>query len=106
MPLPPPFTTATLPLRSAIDGHLRRAFEVSIKLVATRRVGVWPLNAAVVLLGGRVQRPIRICEVGSSEAAEVRSAGGNDAVHMVELENIADGDGGNADLVANPVGKR
>ena len=53
-----------------------------------------------------VQRPGRVGQVRPRHRAQVGAAGGDDHVHVVGLEDGAHGHGGDADLVADAVGKR
>ena len=53
-----------------------------------------------------MKSPRWVGEMGSGNRAEVCAASGDDGVHMIAFEDISHGDGGNADLVANAIGKR
>ena len=52
-------------------------------------------------LRGGVQRPVRIGQVRPAERDEIGAPGGDDAVHLVGVGDVADGDRRHAGLVAD-----
>ena len=70
----------------------------------------WPLGAAEVLFGRRVQCPVRVEQVRAAESAQVGAARQQDGVDVVVGGDGADRDdgraGGGRDLVTDPVSER
>jgi hypothetical protein len=65
-----------------------------------------PGNGVDTDLGGLVQRPGGIGQMRASDGAEIGAAGSDDRIGMIGLGNRTDGNGRNADFVADLVGER
>src|SRR3984885_6607280 len=70
------------------------------------RIGPRRGRAIVALLGGGVQGPVRVVEVGPAQGAQVGPAGQDDRVHVVVGGDHAGRDRGDAGLVADRVRER
>ena len=81
-----------------------------LRLPARYCAGQVAPGPVVLLLGGGVQRPVRVVQVRAAERAQVGPAGEQDRVDVVVGGDGADRDHGDperrADLVADPVGVR
>ena len=86
--------------------RLRRAHGAVLRLAAPGAVLGDPGVATEALLGGGVQRPVGVVEVGAAEGAQVGAAGEDRRVDVVVAGDRADGDRRDLDLVADPVGER
>lgn len=62
-------------------------------------------RALVALLGGRVQRPVRVVQVRAGQRAQVGAPGEDQGVDVVPGGDGADRDHRDTDLVAHPVGE-
>src|SRR5260221_6980702 len=113
IPLPPPVTTACSPSRvlamaldrpGAVGGAAQQALELLLAGLIRRRPGY---RLAVIALQRRgAQRPVGIGKMRPGEAAEIGAAGGDDAVDMIDLGDVADRRGGDTGLLTDGVGKR
>src|SRR6202012_3877857 len=56
--------------------------------------------------GRLMQRPSGIGQMRTGDGAEIGAARRDDGVRMIGFEDRTNGDGGNADFVADPVGER
>ncbi|SPC13098.1 conserved hypothetical protein [Cupriavidus oxalaticus] len=84
----------------------RGAFEIGFQLPLARQVLLGPGDVAVADARGFLQRPRRVGQVRTRDRAKIGAAGGDDRVDMIGLEDRADGNGGNARLVADAIGER
>src|SRR5579862_1304615 len=101
IPREAPVTMAWRPERTSA-----RTGGIPEQLVASRPILFRPGDAIIALLGCGMQRPIRIDQMGSREAAKVGAAGGQNAVHVIDLVDVADCHGGDAGFVPDEIGKR
>ena len=53
-----------------------------------------------------MQGPVRIGEMRPRERAQIGAAGGDDAVHVIGIEDRPHRHGGDAHFVADPIGER
>src|SRR5207253_121099 len=101
MPRDAPVMTAQRPERESA-----RTGEIPEQLVATGPILLGPSHAIVTLLRRRVQRPVGIDEVRTREAAEIGTAGGENAVHVIDFVNVPDRHGRDARFVADEIRER
>src|SRR5438105_6570272 len=101
MPREAPVTMARRP-----ENTSARTGEIPEQLVAPRPILLWPGNIIIALLRGGMQRPIRIDKVRPRKAAKIGAARSANAVHVIDLVDVADGHGGNTRFIANEVGER
>src|SRR2546423_112681 len=82
------------------------SFQISIKLVAASQILLGPVDSPEVLGGGGVERPIGIGKMRSRETAQIGASGSDDAIHVVELIDIAYRHSRDAHFVSDPIRER
>ena len=92
----------------ALAAGLALAFSQSVRLTISKKILVLfgRTGALIAQLCGGVQRPVRVCKMGTGEADQIRASGCDDAIHMVGLVNVAYGDGRDAPVVTDDVRQR
>src|SRR6516164_995601 len=112
IPVPPPVTSACLPVRVpalAISERARPRLGAAgqpIELIAPGIIRRRPGLAAVAELRSGVQCPIWIAEMRPRQANEIGAAGHQDRIDVIRLVDVADRHGRHAGLVADAVGER
>src|SRR5882724_852480 len=81
----------------------RLLFQIAFQLFLARLVLHRPRLLFISLLGGGMQRPIWIAQVRTRQRAQIRTPGGDYAVHLISLDDVADCDRRYAGFVADAV---
>jgi hypothetical protein len=94
------------PARRSPRAACALALEVAFELLLGRQILFRPGLRDIADARSLHERPGRVGQVRPADGAQVGAAGSDDAVDMIGLGDRADGDGRNASLVADAVGKR
>src|SRR5438067_5456286 len=101
MPREAPVITARRPAR----GGSARTRESPQQLITPRPILPGPGYTFIALLRRSVQRPVGIDEMRACKTAKIRTPRGEDAVHVIDLIDVADCHGGDARFIADEIGK-
>ena len=91
---------------SCVQRQLRGALKIPFELDFAAKVLHWPAHSGITLFSGSVQGPGWISQMGTRQRAQIGAASADDGIDMIGLKNIADGDGGHPERVADAIGKR